>query len=395
MGINGLHNFLKEAIDKIHIKEYSGQRVAIDTYCWIHKGCFSCADKLAKGEKTDLYVKYCMKFINLLLQYNITPVLVFDGCNLEAKKEVELERRQRRKENLAEGKRLLRQGKLSEARGYFTRCVDVTSKLALDVMEAARAKGIDCIVAPYEADAQLAYLLKHKLVEAVITEDSDLLCFGCHTVIFKLDLSGRCQRVCESNFWRVENLEGFTQSQFRQMCILSGCDYLPNIKNVGIMKACRALKQSKGKNGYEVARGLHQYIKGIDPVEPEYVKGFECAEKTFLYQLVFDPVSRRLVPLNPYPEGLTAEEMPFAGKLIPTETAFQISIGNIDTSTLQPISNFDVDAWLRTLKRSVQVESIWKTEKLENISLTRILWGFLGVCFWVFICLYLVSNRQF
>lgn len=48
--------------------------------------------------------------------------------------------------------------------------------------QAARAKGVDCVVAPYEADAQLAYLNKSGLAQAVITEDSDLLAFGCKKV---------------------------------------------------------------------------------------------------------------------------------------------------------------------------------------------------------------------
>lgn len=48
--------------------------------------------------------------------------------------------------------------------------------------QVARARGVDCIVAPYEADAQLAYLTKCHLAQAVITEDSDLLAFGCKKV---------------------------------------------------------------------------------------------------------------------------------------------------------------------------------------------------------------------
>ncbi len=47
------------------------------------------------------------------------------------------------------------------------------------------------MVAPYEADAQLAYLQKEGLVDLVVTEDSDLLVFGCESVLFKLDDSGR------------------------------------------------------------------------------------------------------------------------------------------------------------------------------------------------------------
>ena len=53
MGIQGLLRFIKDATSEIHIKEYAGRCVAVDTYCWLHRGSFACADKLAKGEKTD------------------------------------------------------------------------------------------------------------------------------------------------------------------------------------------------------------------------------------------------------------------------------------------------------------------------------------------------------
>ena len=45
-----------------------------------------------------------------------------------------------------------------------------------------RSVGVECIVAPYEADSQLAYLSKEGIVDLVITEDSDLLVFGCEKV---------------------------------------------------------------------------------------------------------------------------------------------------------------------------------------------------------------------
>ncbi len=45
-------------------------------------------------------------------------------------------------------------------------------------------------MAPYEADSQLTYLQNKGIVDLVITEDSDLLVFGCERVLFKLDDSG-------------------------------------------------------------------------------------------------------------------------------------------------------------------------------------------------------------
>lgn len=45
---------------------------------------------------------------------------------------------------------------------------------------------MDCLVAPYEADAQLAFLNKAGIAHAIITEDSDLLAFGCKKVKKKM-----------------------------------------------------------------------------------------------------------------------------------------------------------------------------------------------------------------
>jgi len=55
MGISGLLPFLKKSSVNCHVREFRGKTVAIDGYCWLHKGAFSCADKLVKGEKTDAY----------------------------------------------------------------------------------------------------------------------------------------------------------------------------------------------------------------------------------------------------------------------------------------------------------------------------------------------------
>jgi exonuclease-1 len=50
------------------------------------------------------------------------------------------------------------------------------------LLQALKRKGVEFIVAPYEADAQMAYLAINGLVDVVITEDSDLLTYGCPRV---------------------------------------------------------------------------------------------------------------------------------------------------------------------------------------------------------------------
>ena len=46
-------------------------------------------------------------------------------------------------------------------------------------------KNVESIVAPYEADAQLAYLCRTGYVDFILTEDSDLLAFGAPKVLYK------------------------------------------------------------------------------------------------------------------------------------------------------------------------------------------------------------------
>jgi 5'-3' exonuclease len=47
-----------------------------------------------------------------------------------------------------------------------------------------KAEEVAYVVAPYEADAQLCFLEREGFVDGIITEDSDLLVFGCRQVRF-------------------------------------------------------------------------------------------------------------------------------------------------------------------------------------------------------------------
>lgn len=54
---------------------------------------------------------------------------------------------------------------------------------ARGVSQALRRQGVKLVVAPYEADAQLAYLNRSGAVDVVLTEDSDCLPYGCKKVM--------------------------------------------------------------------------------------------------------------------------------------------------------------------------------------------------------------------
>jgi len=84
-----------------------------------------------------------------------------------------------------------------------------------------KAEGVTYVVAPYEADAQLAFLERNGFVDGIITEDSDLLVFGCKQVLFKMDTSGNCVCIKREDFARVTELRlfGWGDQQFREMAV--------------------------------------------------------------------------------------------------------------------------------------------------------------------------------
>lgn len=54
MGITGLLPFLKEAQREVNVNSFKGRKVAVDAYCWLHRGAYSCAMQLVmKSEKLE------------------------------------------------------------------------------------------------------------------------------------------------------------------------------------------------------------------------------------------------------------------------------------------------------------------------------------------------------
>lgn len=165
------------------------------------------------------------------------------------------------------------------------------------------------MVAPYEADAQLAYLERVGLVDGVITEDSDLLVFGCRRVLLKLDVvASTVTCIARGDFGSAGaaggmSLLGWSDAQFRRMAILSGCDYLASIPGVGLKTAWALLR--KHKTAENAVRAL--LLEGRKKVPPGYLEAFRLAERVFLHQRVYDPTRECLVHLTDPVEGETLD----------------------------------------------------------------------------------------
>ncbi|OSX60823.1 hypothetical protein POSPLADRAFT_1147031 [Postia placenta MAD-698-R-SB12] len=320
MGISGLLPLLKDIQVNRPLSDFAGQTIAVDAYVWLHKGTYGCAPDLATGKQTTRYIDYAMHRVRLLQHYHIQPYIVFDGGPLPAKKGTEADRKKRRDENLARANVLAAQGKHSQAREYYVKCIDVTPQMAYQFIKALRAGSVPYVVAPYEADAQLAYLERTGLVDGILTEDSDLLVFGCKQVLLKLDVvASTVSCISRSDFASMASgssggisLFGWSDLQFRHMAILSGCDYLPSIPGIGLKTAWMLLK--KHKTVQNVVRALS--LEGKKKVPEGYLEAFQLAEKVFLYQRVYDPTQQMLVHLTnpPNDEEWDAETEAYVGE---------------------------------------------------------------------------------
>jgi exonuclease 1 len=281
------------------------------------------------------YVEFAMHRVRMLIHFGVTPYLVFDGDNLPSKASTEAERAKKRDESKRRGLELYKASKVSQAYPEFQKAVDVTPYMARQLIEELKKMNIQYVVAPYEADAQLAYLERKGIINGILSEDSDLLVYGAKRLITKLDQHGDCIEISRTDFasCRDITLAGFTDADFRRMAILSGCDYLASINKVGLKTAHTYVR--KYKNIEKILRMLQFEQKFVVP--SSYLERFYEAERTFLHHRVFCPLEKKLVLSTELEDGMKEEDMPFLGKNVNPETAIGVACGDLDPMTKKQI----------------------------------------------------------
>ncbi len=162
----------------------------------------------------------------------------------------------------------------------------------------------------------MRYLEQEGLVDGIITEDSDLLVFGARCVLFKFDTSGQVMVIRREQFGslhtKTASFVGWSDEHFREMAVLSGCDYLPSIQGVGIITAAKLMR--KYKSVEKVLQFLR--LEGNKKIPKEYLAEFRMAELAFKHQRVFDPRSEMLVYLTPPQDGdLDEKQEAYIGRL--------------------------------------------------------------------------------
>lgn len=352
MGVDNLLGFVDKATTNMTIKRAGlpNSTAAIDASHWIYKACYACPEALYYRDKMhhvySIVTNYIDNYVQLLRSYNIKLVFVFDGMKLPAKRVTHKERAERKSEARKRVEKLLAAGNAREARKHMFSCVEIKFDIVQQVMSYCKRLGIDYIVAPYEADAQLAFLANSDQCDFVITEDTDLILYGCRKIIYKLDTSGNCRLYERSRLSKCFGPRGDEVSfeKFRRICILSGCDYLKNIPSIGLQSAKKFFLMTKQDNLRLLLPKLPSHLKSTrlaGKVTEEYIEGFIKAEEVFRHHIVYDPQTERLRPLEPYPRGKSARDFPLAGRMFHRVLAMELVKGKIDLDNLNPEADLD------------------------------------------------------
>ncbi|CAM0910547.1 unnamed protein product [Alopecurus aequalis] len=341
---------MKPFIEPVHIKKYAGQRVGIDAYSWLHKGAYSCSMELCMDPRSAgarRYISYFMHHVNLLRHHKVVPVVVFDGGSMPCKSGTDKDRHKKRELSLVLGKEKLEQGNTAAAIDFFRKAVQITPSMAYQLIQILRSENIEFVVAPYEADAQLAYLATLDAdqggIAAVITEDSDLIAYGCTAIIFKMDRFGKGEEfIMEKTLKTVKDglsFQDFDQNLFTGMCVLAGCDFLPSISGIGTKRAYSLI--SKHKNIDNVLSTLN--LDKRYSVPDDYTESFWRTLAVFNHARVYDVKSKSLKHLKPLEErylNYLAGDLDILGPALAPSMARAIAEGHLNPVTMETFDKF-------------------------------------------------------
>jgi len=281
MGIKSNFNlFLKstcpEVFETINISEFSFKKIAIDTSLYLHK---------FKAIYGDKWLYFLINFIVTLRSNEIHCVFIFDGKSpVEKINEQQQRKTNRDKQELKLfelenevniyyttgeiGKEILKiHNKLSQTTEECNkRLLSKKRKFNIKIVENYIAKkkkqsfriekqdysiikeilttlNIPFFVAPWEAEKMCAKLCRDNLIDAVLSEDTDVLAYGCPIFLSKINTrEGTCVKI---NYQKLIDCLNLNKQEFLDFCILCGTDYNKNIPRVGSKTAYRHIVNNR------------------------------------------------------------------------------------------------------------------------------------------------------
>jgi 5'-3' exonuclease len=290
MGIRMLNKFLqdkcKTSISCINLSELSGKRIAVDISIYLYKFL-----------SDNVFLENLYLMISIFREHKITPIFVFDGKPPVEKNDT-IALRKKTKRNAREEYYRLKQildeiesdvALVSDSDSSNTNSNNNTTIVEVDeettvsipsssvdirmMMDKLKKKfvilksehiqnaktllqayGMTYIESPGEADMLCAKLVSKNIVYACLSEDTDMFVYGCSRVLRYLSLTSSTTILYD--FQEIIKTLDMTTYEFRQLCIMYGCDYLPknekqNYKNMTIF------------NSYKMFKSYKEYLKNI------------------------------------------------------------------------------------------------------------------------------------
>ncbi|KAF8652902.1 hypothetical protein AX16_004090 [Volvariella volvacea WC 439] len=302
MGIKGLTGLLSEhapgAIKYHDIKTLFGRKVAIDASMSIYQFLIAVRQRDGEmltndaGETTSHLMGFFYRTIRIV-ENGIKPVYVFDGRPPELKKGVLAKRFEKREEAKEEGEEAKEVGTAEDIDRFSRRQVKVTREHNEECRRLLALMGIPVVIAPSEAEAQCAELARGGKVYAAGSEDMDTLTFNAPILFRHLTFSeAKKQPIAEINLKAALTGLDMTMSQFIDLCILLGCDYLEPIKGVGPKSALKLIRE------YDDLEGVVEHLRA------------KAAEKAAAAAAAAESEDEKLVPSDEEPAATSEVERP-------------------------------------------------------------------------------------
>jgi flap endonuclease-1 len=167
------------------------------------------------------------------------PLFIFDGEPSELKTDKVKERKVEKKESndtlkiineaIIEGKEkelteeqkeyIKSKTKMKELKIRSLKFGCKEQKEVLEILDLYKIPYIKCVG---EADITCGYLSKHGIVDYILTNDSDILCFGAKKIILSFFLRGQ---IVEIDIERIKKKFNIDQDIFLESCLMMGTDY--------------------------------------------------------------------------------------------------------------------------------------------------------------------------
>ena len=109
-----------------------------------------------------------------------------------------------------------------------------------------------------EAETTCADMCKRGLVDAVLTDDTDVLAYG--TPNFLPDFTAMDCNCTRIKYEKVLQELGLSSDSFLDLCIMCGNDYNDNVKGIGPVNALKIIKEYEDIESVSLSTGLETKV---------------------------------------------------------------------------------------------------------------------------------------